>query len=134
MGVYKFRVGVDFFEGLKKKFGDLGARISGVIEKSSHACFLINKDIFEYDPKGFRRRKDVGRDPNFDWDHLGDKVNGTTYVSPDELEEKLNSKGWGPGTYNVLSHNCHHFVQECLSIVGAEFFYNGYKQALLKKF
>lgn len=46
-----------------------------------HACLLLNTDVFEFDQKGWHRRKNVGRDytteenHKFDWDILGSKVN-----------------------------------------------------------
>lgn len=106
-----------------------------------HACLLLNTDVFEFDQKGWHRRKDVGRDyiteekHKFDWDILGSKVNGTTKVSPDQLEEIIKSESkWEIGTYNVLKHNCHQFVMYCLDKIGAGYFFNGYNMPLMKLF
>ena len=71
-------------------------------------------------PQGFVRRRNVGRDENFNWDFLGNKLNGTTWTQPDELEEILKNSGeWTNWKYDVFCHNCHDFVRECLRIVGA---------------
>ena len=132
--VYKFRVGV-------RNLGGSGSSGSGKSTGSSsgafgynHACFLINKDLFEYgtgDDKIYLRHKDVGRDPNFDWNKIGDALNGTTYVSPDDLEKKIKDSNLWNGKiknknvpiekqpdYSMLKHNCHDFVQFCLKSVG----------------
>lgn len=100
-------------------------------EIPSHAAFLIGTDLFEYGPDGYKRRKDVGRDSSFDWEKLGNKVNGKTYVTPDELENKIKkSRDWN-GNYNILYHNCHHFVKWCLENVGAGYFYKNYNHRYL---
>lgn len=132
--VYKFRVGV-------RNLGGSGSSGSGESTGSSsgssgynHACFLINTDLFEYGTgkdKIYLRRKNVGRDPNFDWDELGKALNGTTYVSPDDLEKKIKDSNLWNGNiknknvkiekqpdYSMLNHNCHDFVQFCLREVG----------------
>lgn len=57
--------------------------------KLKHVCFLINKDLFEYSNKGWETHKNVGRDSNFDWDSLGNALNGTTYISPDQIEKAI---------------------------------------------
>ena len=74
---YRFRVGVK----------DLGS--SGSIGSSgyNHACLLLNRDLFEYgcnSDKSYERHQDVGRDSSFDWDRLGEALNGTTHISPDQ--------------------------------------------------
>ena len=122
--IYRFRVGV-------RNLGGSGSSGSGQSTGSSsgssgfnHACFLINKDLFEYGTganQNYVRRKNVGRDPSFNWDELGEALNGTTKVSPDELEKKIkNSNQWngklnkdGKNDYKMLEHNCHDFVQFC---------------------
>lgn len=111
MSVYRFRVGV---RNLRSS-GSSGSGSSG----AKHACFLINRDLFEYDKNGYKRHRDVGRDSDFDWDEIGGALNGTTYVSPDRLEKAIqNSGNWSGGEYNFLSHNCQDFTQFCLEAVG----------------
>lgn len=103
-----------------------------VPEKPSHAAFLIGTDLFEYDSKGYHRRRGVGREDKFDWDEIGSKVNGQSYVTPDELELMIgNSKEWDGKHYNVLNHNCNDFVKWCLDHVGAGFFYKDYAHRYL---
>ena len=69
--------------------------------------------------EGYLRRKGVGRDKDFDWNEVGEALNGTTYVTPDELEKKIkDSKLWNNGKYDIFSHNCHDFVKFCLLAVG----------------
>ena len=71
-------------------------------------------------PQGFVRRRNVGRDKEFDWSFLGDKLNGKTWTQPDELEEIIKKSGeWTDYKYDLFSHNCHDFVRECLKILGA---------------
>jgi hypothetical protein len=101
----------------------------------SHACFLINTDLFEFDGvNGVQRHRGVGRDPSYDWNRLGQKLNGTTYVSPEKLAGAISRANWSSSSYKVGSHNCHHFVQWCLDAVGAGFFYQDYNQMLLSLF
>lgn len=100
-------------------------------ETPSHAAFLLGTDLFEYNINGYTRRRNVGREAGFDWNHLGNKVNGKTYVTPDQLEEAIkNSHEWD-GKYNILNHNCHHFVKWCLEHVGAGYFYKNYNHRYL---
>ena len=71
-------------------------------------------------PQGFDRRRNVGRDPEFNWDFLGNILNGTTWTQPDELEQILKNSGeWTNAKYDLFNHNCHDFVRECLKIIGA---------------
>jgi len=128
---YRFRVGTRPLGAIAQ-----GA-LSVVCPKAytvSHAAFLINTDLFEYGPGGFHRRAGAGRDASFNWDQLGSHLNGTTHVSPDQLDDAIRRSGeWGGG-YNVYTHNCHHFVQYCLKAVGAGFFFDGYNQHLMRIF
>lgn len=109
-------------------------------ETPSHCVFLLGTDLFEYNGEGWHRLKGVGRNPKeadgsvrkINWDKLGAKVNGTTKVTPDDLEKKLRKDGhWEKGSYSLLSHNCHHFVKWCLDNVGAGFFYKNYTHRYL---
>ena len=69
--------------------------------------------------EGYMRRAGVGRDPQFDWNEVGEALNGTTRVTPDELEKKLKESNlWNNGKYDIFSHNCHDFVKFCLLAVG----------------
>lgn len=112
--IYKFRVGV-------KNIGNAAGGVLGVFGYN-HACLLLNKDLFEYganNNKSYERHKDVGRDESFDWNQLGTALNGTTTISPDQLETAIKNDGnWGPGHYNVFSHNCHDFVRFCMDRIG----------------
>ena len=110
MDVYRFRVGVTDLGGSSGSFGSSGIK---------HACFLLNRDLFEYGQNGYERHRDVGRDPDYDWNSIGDALNGTTYVSPDKLETAIENSGdWEGRKYNFLFHNCQDFVRFCLLKVG----------------
>ena len=133
---YRFRVGTRPLKSyLIQKLGDAYVQVHKLDAQATHACFLINTTIFEYDMEGYHRRDGAGRDPEFNWDHLGSKINGTTHVSPDDLEKAICNSGlWTGDQYNILNHNCHYFVRECLRIVGAGFFFQNYDQSVNKVF
>ena len=129
--VYRFRVGVSNLSSggsSSSSFGSIFGSSSSSTSSSlgssgiTHACFLIDRDLFEYGAnkaKTYERHYDVGPVNGYDWYSVGNALNGTTYVSPDELEEAIiRSKKWGKNTYNPFSHNCHDFVQFCLRVVG----------------
>lgn len=109
--IYRFRVGVrNLNSSGSSSFGSSGFK---------HAAFLINTDLFEYSSAGYKRRRNVGRDPQFNWDEIGNALNGTTYVSPDDLERAIsNSCQWTGKEYNALNHNCQDFVQFCMRAIG----------------
>ena len=119
MSIYKFRVGV-------KNIGNaLGGPLG--IFGYNHSCLLLDKDLFEYganDEQSYERHKDVGRDDAYDWNLLGTALNGTTKISPDQLETAIKNDGnWGPGHYyavgwDLSSHNCHDFVRFCMDRIG----------------
>ena len=113
---YKFRVGVRDLVSSNKNVPILG------LFGANHACLLLNEDIFEYgvlETKEYVRHKKVGKIKLFDWDHLGETLNGISRISPDKLEEEIKKDGnWGPGHYNFVFHNCHHFVIFCLKAIG----------------
>ena len=118
-----------------------------ILQKANitHAAFLLGTDLFEYGTVGlpklgfeiaknfiginptekesrYVRKRNFNRKADFelDWDTLGNTLSGTTYTQPDELDEILrNSGNCTSGKYNVLVHNCHDFVKECLTICGA---------------
>ena len=132
--VYRFRVGQCDF-GFIKKMNENPPSIFAETEhdvgyslgrdfvnalQAKHVCFLLNRDLFEYDSNGWSRRRNVGRDSDYDWHSLGDNLNGTTYVSPDKLEEYIENDGnWEGGEYSLYNHNCQDFVKFCLNCCGA---------------
>jgi len=96
-----------------------GVIVAADIYEAKHVCFLINKDLFEYSNKGWERHKNVGRDSNFDWDSLGNALNGTTYISPDQIEKAIKNSGdWTGDKYDFTKHNCQDFVQFCMRAAG----------------
>ena len=132
--VYRFRVGQCDFGFVKKMrknqpsiFAETEHEIGynltiGAVDalQAKHVCFLLNRDLFEYDSNGWSRRRNVGRDSDYDWDSLGNNLNGTTYVSPDKLEEYIENDGnWEGGEYSLFKHNCQDFVKFCLNCCGA---------------
>lgn len=119
MSIYKFRVGV-------KNIGNAFGGPLGFFGYN-HSCLLLDKDLFEYGAnkeKSYERHKDVGRDDAYDWNLLGTALNGTTKISPDQLETAIKNDGnWGPGHYcainwDLSSHNCHDFVRFCMDRIG----------------
>ena len=133
--VYKFRVGqteLGFVKLMKENppsiFAEeehLGGYHLGLSffdkAEARHVCFLLNKDLFEYDSSGWSRRRNVGRDSEYNWNSLGDALNGTTFVSPDDLEDYIRDDGnWEGEEYHFLKHNCQDFVKFCLNCVGAK--------------
>ena len=134
---YKFRVGTRPLSGIKQ-FGAKKFVSPQDKAKVCHACILIGTDLFEYNLTGYSRHEGVGQDSEFEWEKLGSKVNGTTYVTPDELENAIkNDETWGPRSpwglchYHPTKHNCHHFVMFCLEQIGAGHFYRGYTHYLM---
>ncbi len=132
--VYRFRVGqtdLNFVKLVKQNPPNIFAETEheagyylglAFMDKfqAKHVCFLLNKDLFEYSSHGWSRRRNVGRDSEYDWDSLGYNLNGTTKVSPDQLEKKIiNDGNWTGYEYNVLYHNCQDFVKFCLNCCGA---------------
>ena len=132
---YTFRVGIKELnirlEKLKGPKKPNDKNIGGKALKNigyTHACLLLDNDLFEYGAncnetkeKTYERHKDAGRDISFDWNELGDAMNGTTNISPNELEEAIiNSKKWEKGHYNFAKHNCHDFVKFCLTKLGCK--------------
>ncbi|KAK8892418.1 hypothetical protein M9Y10_029645 [Tritrichomonas musculus] len=113
--IYRFRVGVRKLNSSSSGSASTSLGSSGLL----HAALLINTDLFEYSSAGYVRRKNVGRDSQFNWDEIGSALNGTTYVSPDDLEKAISNSGqWNGREYNALSHNCQDFVQFCLRAIG----------------
>ena len=130
--LYKFRVGVKGLDNIL-----LPEHITRSLD-ITHAGFLIGTDLFEYGTDnlkilgtlgistktlGFFRTQNYDRhskDEPFDWERIGSLINGTTWIQPDELDEILRRSGkWLNDNYNVMNHNCHDFVKECLIICGA---------------
>ena len=110
---YRFRIGVKPLDSVWGTLDNIGY---------NHSCLLLNRDLFEYGAnkeKSYVRHWDVGRDDSFDWDKIGETLNGTTYISPDDLENAIkNDRTWATGHYHVLKHNCHDFVKFCLDRIG----------------
>ncbi|KAK8842218.1 hypothetical protein M9Y10_026450 [Tritrichomonas musculus] len=130
---YRFRVGVRPLAASSPNPTSSEVINSAWQKLASHACFLLNTDLFEYSGHGYVRRKNVGRDAEFDWDMLGNKINGTTHVSPDQLEQAIKNAGeWLGQEYDLGYHNCHGFVRFCLDKVGADYFFKRWDKAMMK--
>ena len=96
-----------------------GSLLFADVYEAKHVCILLNRDLFEYGPNGWERHKDVGRDEKYDWNNLGNALNGTTYISPDRLEKAINNNGnWIGSKYDFMNHNCQDFVQFCMRALG----------------
>ena len=84
----------------------------------SHAGLLLESDVFEYGIEGHTRRNVEECRGNFDFD-IGGLPEGWTNVSPDGLNDMIIDNGsWTGNNYNFLRHNCHDFVEFCLSCLG----------------
>ena len=84
------------------------------------AVFLLNQDVFEYDNKGWKRIKNVGKIAEYDWDSLGISLNGTTYFTPQELEKAILKSGkWSGSKFDLEKQNSQDFVQFCLKSIGS---------------
>ena len=129
---YKFRVGVKGLENL-----GFDEQLMRKIN-ATHAAFLIGTDLFEYGTDGSKVLNNLGirtgkkgyfrienynrfkQNEPFDWEKIGSKLNGVTWIQPYELDSILeSSRKWLNDNYNVVNHNCHDFVRECLIICGA---------------
>jgi hypothetical protein len=98
--------------------------VSGIthaeVIETKMAIFLIHKDIFEYDEKGWKRVKNAGKLGEYDWDSLGISLNGTTYYTPDEVEKAILKSGkWSASNFDVEKQNSQDFVQFCLKSIGS---------------
>lgn len=81
---------------------------------------ILNESTIDwaFSEEGYIRRKGIGRDNTFDWNEVGEALNGTTCVTPDQLEQKIkDSRLWNNGKYDIFTHNCHDFVKFCLLAV-----------------
>ena len=127
-------VGTDIFEygtnskamfASASKYGSKAITVAPQITISAKVIADVITDkavnwIFKED--GYVRKSNYNRhkaDEPFDWNEIGEALNGTTYVSPDELEKKIkDSKEWSNGKYDIFTHNCHDFVKFCLESLG----------------
>ena len=120
--VYRWRVGTTDVSGPIIGFRPIRKTLRAI--GITHWAILIDRDLFEYGPKGWSRHEDVGRDENYDWewdDYLDGTFFGRTYVSPDELEEKINSDNkntFKPDDYFVGFWDCRKFVEYCIYLIG----------------
>ena len=120
--VYRWRVGTTDVAGPVIGFRPIRKILRAL--KITHFALLLNKDLFEFGPKGWRRRKDVGRLENYDWEWdecFDGTFFGRTFVSPDDLEEKINSdtKHTFKGEdYVVGFWDCRKFVEYCIYRIG----------------
>ena len=128
--IYRWRVGTTDVSGPVIGLRPIRKTLKAL--KITHFAFLIDKDLFEFGPKGWSRHEEVGRDSNYDWD-WDDDYDGTffgrTYVSPDDLEEKINEDSqhtFNPEDYVVGFWDCRKFVEYCIYRVGGndERFFN----------
>ena len=135
--MYKYRVGIRPLNSYEKSIFNR-YKIGCDAFDFKHYCLLLDDDIFEFGPEyGYRRRRGVGQDSEFDW--YEKDISGTTNVSPNELEEKIKEgyqkysdfdldvdgveyyhyRGWTAAEYDFSAHNCQHFVQFCLHCIGS---------------
>ena len=83
--MYRYRVGIRPLSTYEKSIF-FGTKIGCNMFDLKHYCILLDDDIFEYGPDGYKRRRCVGQHSEFDWNEKD--ISGTTNVSPNELEEK----------------------------------------------
>ena len=126
-----FLIGTDLFEyGTDKKAmiasslkytGTVVSLSAGKTAPGKAIATILSEPSIDwvFKKEGYMRRSGAGREPQFDWDEVGEALNGTTKVSPDQLEKKIkDSKLWNNGKYDIITHNCHDFVKFCLLAVG----------------
>lgn len=120
--VYRWRVGTTDVAGPIIGFRPIRKILRAL--KITHFALLLNRDLFEFGPNGWKRREDVGRLENYDWewDECYDGTFfGRTFVSPDDLEKKINEdtqhtfKG---EDYVVGFWDCRKFVEYCIYRIG----------------
>ncbi len=120
-----------------------------------HTCIIIGENIyknaylFEFNNFGFRKINNVSLEKNnknidyicenfneffFDFNSFLSNIHGYTLISPQILEEKTKeSKLWEKEKYNFIHHNCQHYINFCLEIIGSihrlnKLFYNNEKK------
>ena len=128
--VYKWRVGITDVSG--KLIGIRPIRKALRAIGITHYAIVVEEDLFEYGPKGWSRHEGVGKDPNYSWeweDYLDGTFFGRTFVSPDDLEEKIyndTKNTFGPKDYVVGFWDCRKFVEYCIFRIGGntERFFN----------
>lgn len=120
-GKYRFRIGSRALLGKNLGTSIPGERHALYTVGIGHRCLLLDDDIFEYGERGWARHKNVGMDPNYDWDRVTIYEHiyifeGRTNVSPDELSSLIEESGlWTGNKYNFAFHNCCSFVEWCIS-------------------
>ena len=120
--VYRWRVGTTDVSGPIIGFRPIRKALRAL--KVTHFAILLNRDLFEFGPKGWSRHKNRGRDKDYDWDwddYLEGTFFGRTYVSPDELEKKIEDDcqhTFYPEDYVVGFWDCRKFVEYCIYRLG----------------
>jgi hypothetical protein len=123
-----------------------------------HSCIFIGENInknailFEFDQNcGFRKINNVSLEKNqrklfdncanfnenfFDFECKYGNIHGYTLISPEILEyETKNSELWDKQNYNFINHNCQHYTDFCLEVLGSNHFldYIFYKEEMLEE-
>ena len=148
---YEYAVGVRPLNVVPKE----NIRTSLLSINGYHTCIFIGENIkknailFEFDQSyGFRKIYNVSLEKNqrtlyencsnfnenlFDFECKYGNIHGYTLISPEILEYKTkNSELWEKQNYNFINHNCQHYTEFCLEILGSYHFldYLFYKEEI----
>ena len=120
--IYRWRVGTSEIRG--PIIGIRPIRKTLKAMNITHFALLLDRDVFEFGPKGYSRKKNEGRLKDYDWD-WDESFDGTffgrTHVSPDDLEEKIlddTQHTFKPEDYVVGFWDCRKFVEYCIYRIG----------------
>ena len=134
---YEYAVGIRPLNVVPKE----NIRISLLNINGYHTCLFIGENIyqnailFEYEQNGFRKLNNVSLEKNqrslyencenfnenfFDFKCKFGNIHGYTLISPDFLEyQTKTSQLWEKQHYNFINHNCQHYTDFCLEILGS---------------
>ena len=85
-----------------------------------HHALFYDDEIFEFGPKGYKRRKNYNCDDRNEYT-LDNEITGYSNLSPNELESKIKDNGnFNKSDYKMIKHNCQDFVLFCLKILDSD--------------
>ena len=78
--MYRYQVGVRDLKNAGKLAQTIGI---------NHALFRLDTTDFEFGPEGMDDKVRILRQTSYDWNYCGDKFNGMTRISPEQLKRKI---------------------------------------------
>ena len=110
--MYRYQVGVRNLENL----GNLCQTFGG-----NHALFRLDTIDFEFTEEGVIMKRRIIKQAQYDWDYCGPEYEGTTDITPEDLQEEIIESGqWTKDTYNMKTNNCHDFMLFCVNYVSGK--------------